>query len=198
MFGYSWKGWNGMEWNTMEYIPSLTLILLTKNPNRAAAGGIFRNSDSLCVGCFTQYLGEQNALYAELVAAMTAIEIAHINGFSNFLLETDSQLVILAFKSLSVVPWVLRNRWLNCLVRIREMSFLVSHVYREGNACADNLANVGLALNSANLFWSDDLRDSIREEYNRNRLGTPNFRFTTFWKGFGIVPLFFMYSFFGF
>jgi len=124
--------------------------------------------------------GEQNALYAELVAAMMAIEIAHINGFSNFWLEADSQLVILAFKSFSIVPWVLRNRWLDCLVRIMQMSFLVSHIYREGNACAGSLANVGLALTSSDLFWSEGLPDSIRGEYNRNRLGMPNFRFTTF------------------
>jgi len=111
---------------------------------------------------------------------MTAIEIAHINGFSNFWLETDSQLVNLAFNSLSVVPWVLRNRWLNCMVRIRQMSLVVSHIYREGNACADKLANFGLTLTSADLFWSDELPDSIRGECYRNRLGMPNFRFTTF------------------
>lgn len=102
----------------------------TKHPNRAAAGGIFRNSESICIGCFTQSLGEQNALYAELVAAMTAIEIAHNNGYSHFWLETDSQLVTLAFNSSSVVPWVLRNRWLNCMYRIRQMRFFV-HIFLE-------------------------------------------------------------------
>jgi len=163
---------------------------IQKNPNRAVAGGIFRNSESICIGCFTQSLGEKNALYVELVAAMTAIEIAHNNGYNHFWLETDSQLVTLAFNSSSIVPWVLRNRWFNCMLRIRQMRFIVSHIYREGNACADSLENIGLSLASSDLFWSESLPDSIRGEYNRNRLGMPNFKFTTFWKGFGTFPLF--------
>jgi len=75
---------------------------------------------------------------------MTAIEIAHLKGYQNVWLESDSQLVILAFKFLSVIPWSLRNRWYNCIVRLRDMRFVVSHIYREGNACADSLANLGL------------------------------------------------------
>ena len=69
----------------------------TKNPSKAAAGGIFINSNNICIGCFSQFSGVQNALYAELVAAMTAIEISHNNGYTNLWLETDSQLVILPF-----------------------------------------------------------------------------------------------------
>jgi hypothetical protein len=62
----------------------------TKNPCKASAGGIFRNSESVCIGCFFQLLGPKNALYAELVAAMTAIEIAYNKGFLNIWLESDS------------------------------------------------------------------------------------------------------------
>jgi ribonuclease HI len=111
---------------------------------------------------------------------MTAIEIAHLKGFQNVWLESDSQLVILAFKSISVIPWSLRNRWYNCIFRLRNMRFFVSHIYREVNACADDLANLGLTLPSSELFWSDIIPDFIREEYTGNRLGMPNFRFNTF------------------
>jgi len=90
----------------------------------------------------------KDALHAELVAAMTAIEIASLKGFQNVWLESDSQLVNLGFKSNSVVPWCLRNKWKNCLVRLRNMRFVVSHTYREGNACADSLANLGLSFPS--------------------------------------------------
>jgi len=76
----------------------------TKNPVKASAGGIFRNSEGICIGCFTQFLGNVNALHAELVAAMTAVEITSSRGFTNLWLESDSQLVILSFKSNSVVP----------------------------------------------------------------------------------------------
>jgi ribonuclease HI len=156
------------------------MVLPPKNPNKASVGGIFRNSDSIRVGCFTQYLGAQSAMYAELVAAMTAIEIARIRGFQNVWLESDSQLVILAFKTNSTIPWRLRNRWQNCLVKLRNIRFVVSHIYREGNACADRLANLGLSLGSLDLFWSDSVPDFIRGEYTRNMFGMPNYRFNTF------------------
>ena len=77
------------------------------------------------------------------------------------------------------------------------MRFVVSHIYREGNACADSLANLALSFPSFELFWSDIIPDLIRGEYIRNRLGMPNFRFNTFWKGFGSVPLFYFVLFFG-
>jgi len=152
----------------------------TKNPIKAFLGGIFRNSESICMGCFFQLLGPKNALYAELVAAMTAIEIAYNKGFLNLWLESNSQLVILAFKSNMAVPWELRNRWQNCMARLRSMRFVASHIYTEGNACADSLANLGLSMSSFEVFWSDYIPDFIRGEYTMNRLGMPNFRFSTF------------------
>jgi len=72
------------------------------------------------------------------------------------------------------------------------MRFCASHIYREGNTCADNFANFGLSLSSFDIFWFDVIPEFVRGEYIRNRLGMPNFRFTTFWKGFGLIPLFFL------
>lgn len=93
---------------------------------------------------------------------MTAIEIASSKGFTNLWLESDSKLVILAFRSNSGIPWCLSNRWQNCLARIRTMRFFASHIYREGNTCADSIANIGLSLASSILFWSDDIPDLTR------------------------------------
>jgi len=60
------------------------------------------------------------------------------------------------------------------------MVFFVSHIYREGNACADGLANFGLTLSSLDLYWFSDVPTFLRGEYIRNRLGMPCFRFITF------------------
>jgi len=113
-----------------------------------SAGGIFRNYEGECIGCFSQFLGNKDALHAELVAAMIAIEIAYHKGFRNIWLESDSQLVNLASKSNLVVPWCLKNRWQNCLFRLRSMRLIVSHIYREENTCADSLANLVLSFPS--------------------------------------------------
>jgi len=151
-----------------------------KNPARAAAGGIFRNSDGACIGGFTHFIGPADALFAKLIATMVAIEIAVSKGFSNVWLESDSKLVVMAFKSKLVVPWELRNRWENCLHLTYNMRFCVSHIYREGNTWADRLANFGLSLSSFDIFWFDVIPKFVRGEYIRNRLGMSNFRFTTF------------------
>lgn len=55
------------------------------------------------------------------------------------------------------------------------MNFIVSHVFREGNECADMLANVGLTSNALTVWL--DLPDCIRGPFGRNKLGMPNFRF---------------------
>jgi len=83
--------------------------------------------------------------------------------------------VVLAFKSQGLVPWKLRNRWKNCLLVISQMNFLVSHIYREGNACADALANIGLTLDSFVYYYTIPLQ--ARSDYVKNRPGWLNFRF---------------------
>jgi len=151
-----------------------------KNPIKASAGGIFRNSEGVFLGCFAQFLGSENALFAELSAAMIAIEITYSRGYHNIWLESDSQLVIQAFNSKQVVPWTLKNRWHNFLCRVKNMRYFVSDIYREDNVCADGLVNYGLTLSSVAMFWSNIVPDFIRGEYIKNRLRMPNFRFISF------------------
>ncbi|MCI09448.1 ribonuclease H protein [Trifolium medium] len=88
------------------------------------------------------------------MAAIHAIGIANSKGWNNLWLETDSKLVQLAFKSSSfVVPWKISNRWHNCTTLVRNMNFIVTHLYREGNSCADTLANLGLYVDT--FCWWD-------------------------------------------
>lgn len=72
---------------------------------------------------------------------------------------------------------------------------IVTHIYREGNVCADALANIGL--NIIGFLWWQDAPNIIRSDVIKNMLGMPNYRFSTFWKGLGYIPLFFiLYAFF--
>ncbi|CAJ2657526.1 unnamed protein product [Trifolium pratense] len=103
--------------------------------------------------CDGSSIGISSSLHDELIGAMTAVEIAHSKGWINLWIETDSMLVVLAFKSSKVVRWTLRNRWDNCLYLLSSMSLLVTHIYREGNHCADKLANLGLSLHSK-AWWT--------------------------------------------
>jgi len=66
--------------------------------------------------CFGENTGIGNSLRAEISSAMRTIEIANSYNWNNFWLETDSELVIKALKNPTLVPWRLRNRWMNFLL----------------------------------------------------------------------------------
>jgi hypothetical protein len=64
---------------------------------------------------------------------MRAIEIANYNNWQNLWIETDSSLLVRAFKSSSIIHWSLIKKWLNCQNLISSMQFIVTHIFREGN-----------------------------------------------------------------
>jgi ribonuclease HI len=127
------------------------------------------------LGSFADFLGNANVFATELHGVMCAIEAAFDRGWHSLWVECDSKLAVLAFKSPNMVPWSLRNRWENCLFKTLSMNFMITHVFREGNHCADKLANLGLSLQ--NYVWWVDIPLVIREDYSRNMLGLPCFRF---------------------
>lgn len=80
----------------------------------------------------------------------------------------------LAFSSFNLVPWKIRNRWRNCVHLCQSMNFRVSHIYREGNNCADKLATFGIT--SQCFSWWDLVSSFISEDFIHNRIGLPNYR----------------------
>jgi len=136
--------------------------------NTSSCGGLFRDKDSKFILYFADNTGSGSAYNAELSGAMRAIEVATQHNWNYFWLETDSALVVNAFKNNSLIPWHLRNRWNNCLISSRRMNFLVTHVYREGNRCADALANFGLTVNHL-IIWLE-IPSFVRSHYVQDRL----------------------------
>lgn len=146
------------------------------SPGHATGGGIFRDRSGAVLGCFAAYYGISWSLYAELLAAMTSIEIAHQRGWSKLWLECNSSLVVQAFSNVDLVPLRLRNKWRNCLCLVSNMIFRVSHIYREVNACADKLASFGVV--SRCFTWWDLVPNFIRDEFFRNRFNLPSYKFS--------------------
>jgi hypothetical protein len=83
---------------------------------------INHNADLLC--CFAENIGRKSAFKVELCGAMRAIELANYRNWKNLWLESDSSLVVLAFKSIDLVPWELSNRLKNCLKITSGMNFV--------------------------------------------------------------------------
>jgi hypothetical protein len=56
------------------------------------------------------------------------------------------------------------------------MSVIVSHIFRESNHCADKLANIELPISDC--IWFDQCLALIKEDFIKNRIGLPYFRFS--------------------
>jgi hypothetical protein len=84
----------------------------------------------------------------------------------------------MAFKSSVLVPWELSNRWSNCLRITRSINFVVSHIYRECNQCADGLANIDLSLNSFTIWNELPQQISSFSYFVDNKLDKLNYKLT--------------------
>ncbi|PNY13739.1 ribonuclease H [Trifolium pratense] len=141
--------------------------------NLAACGGLFRNHSSDHMGSYAQPLGTVSILHAELMAIILAIEFAAAHSWYNLLIESDSKVALSAFVNPDVVPWDLRNRWSNC----SSLGLVIfhSHIYREGNICADRLASHGHTIVDA--LWWDSLPYFLRDLFLHDKLGMSCYRF---------------------
>lgn len=90
-------------------------------------------------------------MFADILGIILAIDCAYQENWTNLWIDTDSMLASLAFKSPHTVPWQLKNRRENCLLMISNMHLMITHIFREGNHCADKLANLGLTV--VNFTW---------------------------------------------
>jgi len=139
----------------------------------ATCGGIFCDSRGTFLGGFASNLGCVSVFEAEILGLMVAMEYASSNGWTRLWLESDSSSAVQAFHKPSLIPVCLRNRWHNCTHN--GMFIICSHIFREGNVCADGLAALGHDLNDTT--WFALLPPSLGQDFSRDRNGLPNYRF---------------------
>jgi ribonuclease HI len=139
----------------------------------AACGGLFRDHRGTFLGAYACNIGMHSVFYAEVLAIIFAIEFADRHGWRNIWLESDSTSAIMIFSKPHLVPVLLRNRWHNA--RNLGVQVIASHIFREGNCCADFLSNLGHSVVGA--VWLDTLPHAISFEFFRDRCGLQNYRF---------------------
>lgn len=88
-------------------------------------------------------------------------------------LESDSKGVVNAFYNPSLIPLRFRNPWHNCTHN--GLMVICSHIYREGNSCADTVAAMGHTLDATT--WYHSMPTSLSVDFARDIHGLPNFRF---------------------
>jgi len=106
-----------------------------------ACGGLFRDHLGTLLGAFTCNMGSCSIFDAEVLGYIIALEFAAQHGWSNIWLENDSTSALQVFHNVLLVPILLRNRWHNA--RSLHIQVISYHIFREGNRCADGLANMG-------------------------------------------------------
>ena len=120
------------------------------------------------------FLKIQTALVAEFYGVMHAMEEAQKMGLTNVWLECDSALVCVAFTARKNVPWMLQNRWNTCLNYCGKIR--VTHIFREGNACANKLTNLRF-IHRESFHWYNRLPSSLFLEFFMNRYSLPMYHF---------------------
>jgi hypothetical protein len=139
----------------------------------AASGGLFRDFRGTFLGGFTSNIGGGLVFEAEILGLILAMEYAVSNNWTRLWLETDSTSAVQAFYKCSLIPICLRNRWHNCTHR--GLMIICSHIFREGNCCADGLATMGQDITDT--AWFNILPSSLLANFARDRHGLPNYRF---------------------
>ena len=107
------------------------------------------------IGAFSAFLDFQTALVAEFYGVIYALEEAQKLGLTNVWLECHSALVCAAFIVRKNV-----SRWNTCLNYYEKIRFMVTRIFREENACADKLTNLGFIYRES-FHWYNRLSSSL-------------------------------------
>jgi len=139
----------------------------------AACGGLFRDHRGSLLGAFACNIRLSTVFYAEVYGFLLALEYAAQHGWTNVWLKSDTTNTLLVFKNRSLVPVLLCNRWHNACNQ--EIQVITSHIFREGNCCADLLANMGHLTQGK--VWFSVLPQPLQTDFFLDRSGFPHSRF---------------------
>ncbi|KAL6551326.1 hypothetical protein OROMI_021814 [Orobanche minor] len=113
------------------------------NPGDAAAGGIIRDHMGKPLIMFSEFLGVRTNNFAELYAIWRGLEFCIDNHFDKVWVEVDSKIALSLIEHATTTHWQLQS----IISKIRDfrgsIEIRFSHIFREGNAVADWLANLG-------------------------------------------------------
>ncbi|KAL6565077.1 hypothetical protein OROMI_016527 [Orobanche minor] len=113
------------------------------NPGDAAAGGIIRDHMGKPLIMFSEFLGVRSNNFAELYAIWRGLEFCIDNHFDKVCVEVDSKIALSLIEHATTTHWQLQS----IISKIRDfrgsIEIRFSHIFREGNAVADWLANLG-------------------------------------------------------
>ncbi|KAL6550678.1 hypothetical protein OROMI_021166 [Orobanche minor] len=123
------------------------------NPGCAAAGGVVRDHTGSIIFCFSEFLGDRSNNFAELHAISRGLELCLEKNFDNIWVEVESKVAIRLILGAYSCNWATQNLVSKIRYFLSKANIRLSHIYREGNAVADFLANQGF--DRRDFFCSD-------------------------------------------
>ncbi|XP_057816505.1 uncharacterized protein LOC131029867 [Cryptomeria japonica] len=148
------------------------------NPGVSGYGAIIRDESSDMLGAKFGPIGVSTNNIAEVTALEAGLEWCVEKGVHKVLIEGDSQVILNGISNQQFTDWKL-NCWIlriqHLIGHISNCSFI--HSYREGNAAADYLANMGI--NSTcpkQLSAADEIPDALLQILIREKSSIPRAR----------------------
>ncbi|XP_060171020.1 uncharacterized protein LOC132602004 [Lycium barbarum] len=150
------------------------------NPGEAAGGGILRGSNGQLVMAFHSYFGTTSNNVAECLAILKGLQWCNDHGFHDFVIESDSQMVIHMINGTYNTPIVLRDQIRKIRQTMSQGRIIAQHCFREANFVADHLANMGLADRRDKFFTQAiSLPHEVKALMKNEQRGFAHFRIKT-------------------
>ncbi|KAI0516512.1 hypothetical protein KFK09_009188 [Dendrobium nobile] len=113
------------------------------NATKAGMSGIIKNSQGNPIAAFSGPLPSCSVLTSELMGLYQGLQVCLRMGLQNVNIEVDSTLVIHIISNNDVCFPQDFYTIKKIRMTLSLLNVTISHIYREGNACADWLANFG-------------------------------------------------------
>ncbi|KAL0301604.1 UNVERIFIED_CONTAM: hypothetical protein Sradi_6437200 [Sesamum radiatum] len=113
---------------------------------------------------FLEPLGINTNTHAELSAIHRGLQLCRDKGFRKIWIETDAKAIITLMSSPRQGAWNLQNTLQRIRNILSQMTYRISHIFREGNQAADFLANQACSEQQLCILQEDGLIGKAKGE----------------------------------
>ncbi|KAG6488356.1 hypothetical protein ZIOFF_049599 [Zingiber officinale] len=145
------------------------------NPGESSYGAIVRDHSGQVVVARQGVLGEGSNIRAELMAILRGLELCVDRQLSPIWLESDSLVALHIIRS-SGISWEFREEILRIRRLVRQYGVRCTHIYREGNAAADFLANQAYQVEGERVMEGQEIDGLLLGICRMDRVGLPYIR----------------------
>ncbi|XP_019234932.1 PREDICTED: uncharacterized protein LOC109215344 [Nicotiana attenuata] len=147
-----------------------------RNPGRSAIGYCVSNETGDVCYALGKEINEAINTEAEAVAIVDALRFCRLHQYSHVWIQIDSMLMKKIIDGTWKTPWCIADQVEEIMQLLEGCNYIVSHIFREGNKLADQLANYALDFGDIECkdFWQLDIQGG--RIVNEDKLQRPYLR----------------------